>query len=107
MNYCKYDTKQSPLKRIEGRMLSLQVLNILSGAYSVIGLLPLVTHFHVFGMCRAFVSCVRSIKILSPVEVAQMSQEMPAAVLGQQLRPSNSNSEDAPNSQAGGGALDH
>lgn len=59
------------------------------------------------GPWEAFVSCVRSIKILSPVEVAQMSQEMPAAVLGQQLRPSNSNSEDAPNSQAGGGALDH
>jgi hypothetical protein len=60
-----------------------------------------------------FLSCVRSIKILSPVEVAQMSQEMMLnAVPGQQQRPSASNSEDARtqsslNPQAGGGALDH
>ncbi|KAG0605997.1 hypothetical protein M758_9G104900 [Ceratodon purpureus] len=54
-----------------------------------------------------FLNCVRSIKILSPAEVAQMSQESLNAVPGQQQRPSNSNSEDARtqsslNPQAGG-----
>ncbi|XP_024359906.1 auxin response factor 6 isoform X2 [Physcomitrium patens] len=54
-----------------------------------------------------FVSCVRSIKILSPAEVAQMNQHVLAAVSGQHLRPSNSNSEDTPSSQAGVGVVDH
>lgn len=58
-----------------------------------------------------FVSCVRCIKILSPVEVAQMSQDVLKSVAGQQ-RVSNSNSEDAHtqnsplNPQVGGGTLD-
>jgi hypothetical protein len=49
-------------------------------------------------LCREFVSCVRSIKILSPNEILQMSQEQLEilnSVPMMQQRPTCSNSEDA------------
>ena len=46
---------------------------------------------------REFVSCVRSIKILSPTEIQQMSQEQLEILNSVPVppRPSSSNSEDA------------
>jgi hypothetical protein len=65
--------------------------------------------------CREFVTCVRSIKILSPSEVTQISQEQLEILntgIPVQQRPASSNSEDActqtsPSNLASGGSLDH
>lgn len=62
-----------------------------------------------------FVTCVRSIKILSPSEVTQISQEQLEILntgIPVQQRPASSNSEDActqtsPSNLASGGSLDH
>lgn len=64
--------------------------------------------------CREFVTCVRSIKILSPSEVTQISQEQLEILNTQgpvQQRSASSNSEDActqtsPSNLASGGSLD-
>jgi hypothetical protein len=65
--------------------------------------------------CREFVSCVQSIKILSPSEVTQISQEQLEILntrVPVQQRSASSNSEDActqtsPSNLASGGSLDH
>jgi hypothetical protein len=67
--------------------------------------------------CREFVTCVRSIKILSPSEVTQISQEQleilnTGGPVHVQQRSASSNSEDActqtsPSNLASGGSLDH
>ncbi len=65
--------------------------------------------------CREFVTCVQSIKILSPSEVTQISQEQLEILntrVPVQQRSASSNSEDActqtsPSNLASGGSLDH